>query len=100
MGLIGVKKGFLQGSLKRGPNSLERGPNGADYVKNEIFARVFEGGGGETAKWGCLKGIEGTDKSWKGISAEMDHIGPCNNPCQLSPWSAGPLPGQDVIFWG
>ena len=61
MGLIMQKMSFLKGSLK--------------------------GGGEITAKWDCLKGIEGVNKSWKGMSGVMDRIGPCNNPSQFSPCS-------------
>ena len=54
-----------------GANSVVKGPNGANYVKKQFFARIFEWGVGRIA-WilARLKGFEGVDKSWKGISGD------------------------------
>ena len=40
-----------------------------------------------TAKWGCWKGLKGTNEYLKGLAGEMDQKGPCHGPCQLSPSS-------------
>ena len=62
------------------------GQMGLTMSKNEFFVRVFEGGE-MTAKWGCWKGLEGTNEYWKELAGEMDQKGPCHDPCQLSPCS-------------
>ena len=60
--------------------------------KKEFFLQGSLKGGEIMAKWCYWKGMEGTNKYWKGLSGEMDQIAPRNDPCQLSP-----SPCSDIV---